>query len=72
MPFINSHHSILTNVCFSFLQSLTLKEKVNPLKNFKEKASEEGPSYKNLLLSMVRLIHANPLLMLNVICLIYT
>jgi len=48
------------------LQSLTLKEKVNPLKNFKEKASEEGPSYKNLLLSMVRLIHANPLLMLNV------
>lgn len=50
-----------------FWQSLTLKEKVNPLKNFKEKASEEGPSYKNLLLSMVRLIHANPLLMLNVI-----
>ena len=48
------------------MQSLTLKEKVNPLKNFKEKASEEGPSYKNLLLSMVRLIHANPLLMLNV------
>lgn len=47
------------------LQSLTLKEKVNPLK-FKEKASEEGPSYKNLLLWMVRLIHANPLLMLNV------
>ncbi|EFX74727.1 hypothetical protein DAPPUDRAFT_307021 [Daphnia pulex] len=47
------------------IQSLTLKEKVNPLKNFKEKASEEGPSYKNLLLSMVRLIHANPLLMLN-------
>ena len=45
-------------------------EKVNPLKNFKEKASEEGHSYKNLLLSMVRLIHANPLLMLNVICLI--
>ena len=40
---------------------------MNPLKNFKEKASEEGPSYKNLLLSMVRLIHANPLLMLNVI-----
>jgi neurofibromin 1 len=70
MPFINSHHSIFTNVCFSFLQSLTLKEKVNPLKNFKEKASEEGHSYKNLLLSMVRLIHANPLLMLNVICLI--
>ena len=47
------------------VQSLTLKEKVNPLK-FKEKASEEGPSYKNLLLWMVRLIHANPLLMLNV------
>lgn len=64
---------ILGNSCYLYLdvlnvaQSLTLKEKVNPLKNFKEKASEEGPSYKNLLLSMVRLIHANPLLMLNVI-----
>jgi hypothetical protein len=59
-------HCLITIFFGVLLQSLTLKEKVNPLKNFKEKASEEGPSYKNLLLSMVRLIHANPLLMLNV------
>ncbi|XP_042885721.1 neurofibromin-like isoform X11 [Penaeus japonicus] len=45
-------------------QSLTLKEKVIPLK-FKEKSSDEAPSYKNLLLWMVRLIHADPMLMLN-------
>lgn len=32
---------------------------------FKEKTTEEGLSYKNLLLWMVRLIHANPMLMLN-------
>ncbi|XP_069989899.1 neurofibromin isoform X4 [Penaeus vannamei] len=46
------------------IQSLTLKEKVIPLK-FKEKSSDEAPSYKNLLLWMVRLIHADPMLMLN-------
>jgi neurofibromin 1 len=41
-----------------------LKDKVTTLK-FKEKTTEEGLSYKNLLLWMVRLIHANPMLMLN-------
>ncbi|GFX02303.1 neurofibromin [Trichonephila clavipes] len=46
------------------IQSLTLKEKVSTLK-FKEK-SEESLNYKNLLLWMVRLIHADPFLMLNV------
>ncbi|KAH9376387.1 hypothetical protein HPB48_014676 [Haemaphysalis longicornis] len=45
------------------IPSLTLKEKVSTLK-FKEKA-EEQLSYKNLLLLMVRLIHADPMLMLN-------
>ena len=50
---------------FVYFQSLTLKEKVTTLK-FKEKSSEEGPSYRNLLLWMVRLIHADPMLMLNV------
>ncbi|XP_050702406.1 neurofibromin-like, partial [Eriocheir sinensis] len=39
------------------IQGFTLK--------FKEKASDESPSYKNLLLWMVRLIHADPMLMLN-------
>ncbi|XP_047489156.1 neurofibromin-like [Penaeus chinensis] len=46
------------------IHGLTLKEKVIPLK-FKEKSSDEAPSYKNLLLWMVRLIHADPMLMLN-------
>lgn len=54
----------LIKVSSSF-QGLTLKEKVIPLK-FKEKSSDEAPSYKNLLLWMVRLIHADPMLMLNV------
>jgi neurofibromin 1 len=48
-----------------YIQSLTLKEKVTTLK-FKEKSSEEPASYKNLLFWMVRLIHADPMLMLNV------
>lgn len=46
-------------------QSLTLKEKVSTLK-FKEKSSEEPASFKHLLFWMVRLIHADPMLMLNV------
>ncbi|RWS09353.1 neurofibromin-like protein, partial [Dinothrombium tinctorium] len=47
------------------IQTLSLKEKVSTLK-FKEKSSsEEALSYKNLLLWLVRLIHANPMLMLN-------
>ncbi|XP_042235752.1 neurofibromin-like isoform X1 [Homarus americanus] len=46
------------------IQSLSLKEKMGTLK-FKEKSSEEAPSFRNLLLWMVRLIHADPMLMLN-------
>lgn len=41
-----------------------MKEKVSTLK-FKDKSSEEGLNYKNLLFWMVRLIHVNPVLMLN-------
>ncbi len=36
-----------------------------PALKFKDKSTEEGLSYKNLLLWMVRLIHVNPILMLN-------
>ncbi|XP_069683037.1 neurofibromin isoform X4 [Periplaneta americana] len=45
------------------ITSLTLKGKDSTSK-FKERG-EEGPGYKNLLLLMVRLIHADPMLMLN-------
>ena len=41
----------------------TFKEKVT---KFKERWAEEAPSSRNLLLWMVRLIHADPMLMLNV------
>lgn len=56
-----------TDICKHSLlifQRLTT-DKVTTLK-FKEKASEEPSSYKNLLFWMVRLIHADPMLMLNV------
>ncbi|XP_037071704.1 neurofibromin-like [Pollicipes pollicipes] len=46
------------------IQSLALKEKVNPMK-FKERASEDSLTCRSLLLWMVRLIHADPMLMLN-------
>lgn len=46
------------------IQSLTLKGKDSQAK-FKERA-EEVPGHRNLLLYMVRLIHADPMLMLNV------
>ncbi|XP_049859509.1 neurofibromin isoform X2 [Schistocerca gregaria] len=45
------------------ITSLTLKGKDSTSK-FKERG-EESPGYKNLLLWMVRLIHADPMLMLN-------
>ncbi|KAK7864725.1 hypothetical protein R5R35_013611 [Gryllus longicercus] len=45
------------------ITSLGLKTK-DPTSKFKERG-EEGPGYKNLLLWMVRLIHADPMLMLN-------
>lgn len=47
------------------MPSFNLKERVNPLKSFKSSASEEGSSQKHLLLSIVRLINADPMLMLN-------
>lgn len=50
------------------IQSLTLKGKDSQAK-FKERA-EEVPGHRNLLLYMVRLIHADPMLMLNV-CLLH-
>ena len=51
--------------CDVYLQSLALKEKVNPMK-FKERSSEDSLTCRSLLLWMVRLIHADPMLMLNV------
>ena len=56
---------ISKGVSFPPFQSLTFKEKVTSLK-FKEKAAEEWPSPKHLLLWIVRLIHADPILMLHV------
>lgn len=53
------------NLNENIFQRLTLQEKMSNLK-FKEKTSEEPASYKNLLFWMVRLIHADPMLMLNV------
>lgn len=51
---------------FSFCQSLTFKEKMTSLK-FKEKPTDlETRSYKFLLLSLVKLIHADPKLLLCV------
>lgn len=48
------------------LQKSTVKEKMSTLK-FKEKSSyDDGPSNKNVLLCLVRLVHADPKLMLNV------
>ncbi|KAK2173204.1 hypothetical protein NP493_892g01057 [Ridgeia piscesae] len=44
--------------------SLTLREKVTRL-NFKEKSSDDTPSYKYLLLWIVRLVHADPIVMLH-------
>ncbi|KAB7494213.1 Neurofibromin [Armadillidium nasatum] len=46
------------------IQSLTLKDRVGLSTKFKEKSLEEAPYYKNLLW-MVRLIHADPILMLS-------
>lgn len=45
------------------IPSITLKDKVYP--KFKASGSEEGNFQRNLLLSIVRLIHADPMLMLN-------
>ncbi|XP_022666414.1 neurofibromin-like isoform X2 [Varroa destructor] len=53
----------LSHTSLRMISSLTLKEKVTTLK-FKERG-EESLGYKNILLLLVRLIHADPLLMLN-------
>ena len=45
------------------IPSITLKDKVYP--KFKASGSEEGNFHRNLLLCIVRLIHADPMLMLN-------
>lgn len=47
------------------IQSFTLGKGKDSQTKFKERA-EEVPGYRNLLLYMVRLIHADPMLMLNV------
>lgn len=58
--------SSYNNCAFSSCQSLTFKEKMTSLK-FKEKPTDlETKSYKFLLLSLVKLIHADPKLLLCV------
>lgn len=52
-----------TNAALRMIQSLTLKTKEQG--KFKDKG-EDVFSNKNLLLCIVRLIHADPMLMLNV------
>ena len=52
-------------VCCSISQSLTKRDKVVNLM-FRDKTSDDVLSYKFLLLGIVRLIHADPNLMLNV------
>jgi len=49
----------------TFCQSLTRRDKVVSLM-FRDKTTEEVLSYKQLLLGIVRLIHDDPNLMLNV------
>jgi len=60
-------HYLADSSCdFSFYQSLTFKEKMTSLK-FKEKPTDlETKNYKFLLLSLVKLIHADPKLLLCV------
>ncbi|KAI1285846.1 Neurofibromin [Halotydeus destructor] len=48
------------------IQSLSLKEKVSTLSKFKDnKSADDGLSFRNLLLWMVRLVRSDPLLFLN-------
>ncbi|XP_054264930.1 neurofibromin isoform X3 [Macrosteles quadrilineatus] len=54
---------IITNTPQRIIQSLTLKSK-DSKSRFQDRG-EETPGYKTLLLWMVRLIHADPMLMLN-------
>ena len=52
-----------THTPLKIIPSITLKDKVYP--KFKASGSDEGNFQKGLLLCMVRLIHADPMLMLN-------
>nr|XP_046916512.1 neurofibromin-like isoform X2 [Dermatophagoides farinae] len=61
---IKATQGCISHTPLRMIQSFTLKEKVTTLK-FKDKSSEEGLNFKNLLLWMVRLIRVNPILMLN-------
>ena len=65
LPLIEKKTGIDWVLLFLFLQSLSVREKITGLR-LKEKSSDEGPSYKFLLLWIVRLIHADPILMLHV------
>ncbi|XP_014247194.1 neurofibromin isoform X2 [Cimex lectularius] len=53
----------MTQTPLRVIQSLTMKSK-DSVPKFKER-NEEAPGYRALLLRMVRLIHADPMLMLN-------
>lgn len=58
--------SVSISFSLSSFQSLTFKEKMSSLK-FKEKTTDlDTRSYKYLLLALVKLIHADPKLMLHV------
>ena len=43
-----------------------MKDRLTFYKSFRDKSSEDGLSYPMLLLWIVRLIHADPILMLHV------
>lgn len=58
-------HGFVTHTPLRMIQSLTLKSKDSACK-FKDRGGEEIPSHKVLLLVLVRLIHADPMLMLYV------
>ncbi|XP_040571379.1 neurofibromin isoform X2 [Lepeophtheirus salmonis] len=54
-----------THTPLKMIQSFNIREKVYPLKFTKGSTSEDCGFQKNLLLSIVRLIHDDPILMLN-------
>lgn len=64
IPLVRYRPPILILTSGFFLQSLTLKSKDSASK-YRER-NDEWPGHKGLLFLMVRLIHADPMLMLNV------
>lgn len=67
MVYINMPESNQSSLLFVILQSLTFKGKMSTSLKFKEKTTElDTRSYKCLLLALVKLIHADPKLMLHV------